>query len=469
MSAHAPAPVLRIEAERALIEERIIDDAALLVSGDGTILAAGERAGVPAAAAVERRRYRGLMLPGAVNVHSHAFQILLRGRADAAVDFRDWVDHYMYRLALAIDREEIALGSRLAFAEMIRNGVTTVGEFFYLHNAPLRDGCRPLGNANADIVIEAARACGLRIQLLRCLYDRNERHGQQRFFEPAEEAIAATHELRRRWQHDPAVSVAVAPHSLHGATPEGIRAAAEAAVELGHPLQIHIAEERDDVAFARERYGDTPGRVLERLGVLDENLCVVHGCWLDAEEIGALGRAGARCAYNPISNMALGDGVTDVEQMVRAGVIVGLGCDGPCANHQVNVWQEMRFAEWLQRVTRERMNVLTPAAADARTVNYAFEMGTRNGGRVLGLPVGRLAPGYQADYVVVDTNDLSLLPHQGGEPAALLHNVVHAMAVRGALRTVAVAGRELLRDGRLLLVNEQELAREAARWRMPAE
>lgn len=456
----------RLEAPLVCVDGRILTDAAILVDADGRIEAAG--ADLPHDGR-DSRRYEGLVLPGAVNAHSHAFQILLRGRSDRARDFREWVDSYMYRLALGLDEEGLRLGSRLAFAEMLRNGITTVGEFFYLHNGPESEGCRSLGNDNSLAVIEEARACGIRVHLLRALYDRNERHGQQRFFEPAREAVAHTRALAEATRDDPATTVSIAPHSLHGATADGICAAAELAAELGVPFQIHVAEERHDLDISQERYGTTPLRALRDLGVLSERLCVVHGVWLDGEEIALLGEAGGKLAYNPISNMALGDGITDLEAMVTAGVTVALGCDGPCANHQVNVWQEMRFAEWLQRVDKLRMNVLTAAAGPrARSVNYPFEMGTACGGEVLGLSVGRIAAGCWADLVVVDPDDLSLLPHHDRDPEALLHNVVHSMAARGAIRHVLVAGEEVLRDGRLLRVDERELAREAAARSFPA-
>jgi 5-methylthioadenosine/S-adenosylhomocysteine deaminase len=414
-------------------------------------------------AGAEDTHLRGAVLPGAVNAHSHAFQILLRGKADGARDFRDWVDHYMYPLALALDEDGLAAASRLAFAEMLLNGVTTVGEFFYLHNAPERDGCAARGNRNAETVIEAARSVGIRIHLLRCLYDRAVRPGQRRFHEPAAEAVAATGELAAAHAGTARVSVGIAPHSLHGATAEGIVAAAEYARRQDQPFQIHIAEEEHDLAFAQEHYGTTPGRVLDDLGVLSGSTCVVHGVWLDGEEIARLGAVGGKLAYNPISNMALGDGVTDIPAMVAAGVTVALGCDGPGANHQVNVWQEMRFVEWLQRVTQRRMNVVShvPAAA---TANYCFEMGTRNGGAVLGLPVGELRPGWQADFVVLDTDDPSLLPHHGPEPAALLHNVVNAMDARAAVRDVWVGGEPVVRERRLVHADTHELARAVAGW-----
>ena len=466
---HNAARRLReITADLILIDGKLRRDCALWVDEAGRIARAGPRNDPSCPAATEKIRYEGALVPGAVNAHSHAFQVLLRGRSDAASGFRDWVDNYLYPLSLNITAEELELDSTLAFAEMVKNGVTTVGEFFYVHNEPrdpVSGSCAEGGNTNSRLVVAAARRVGLRTHLLRCLYDRAAKVGQRRFYEPADVAIEATRELRDTYSSDQAVTVSIAPHSLHGATAEGIAAAAQLAAELDRPFQIHIAEEAHDVDFARQHYGTTPGRVLEKLGVVSERLCVVHGVWLDGEEIAMLGQAGAKLAYNPISNMALGDGITDIDAMIAAGVTVALGCDGPCANHQVNIWQEMRSAEWLQRVDKLRMNVVTPAAADrAETANYCLEMGTSNGGEVLGLKVGRLAPGYWADCVVVDTNDLSLLPHHDMDPEALLHNIVNAMAARGAIRHVMVAGQEILRDGRLTLIDEPELAEAAGRW-----
>ena len=453
----------RFEADLVFHAGRFRPDIAFLVDDAGRVTDIGPAAELEATDPAATREYSGAILPGAVNTHSHAFQVLLRGRADAARDFRDWVDNYLYPLSLSLDEAGLALASRLVFAEMLKNGVTTVGEFFYLHNAPDTEGCEPRRNRNANIVIAAARDVGIRIHLLRCLYDRADRPGQRRFFEPADEAISATRELAEEIAGDPLVTVGIAAHSLHGATPEGIQAAAAYAAEAGQPFQIHIAEEQHDLDYARRNYGTSPGRVLRELGVVSENLCVVHGVWLDAEEIAALGEAGAKCAYNPISNMALGDGVTDIPAMIEAGMTVALGCDGPGANHQVNVWQEMRFVEWLQRVSRRSMNVVA-STHRATTANYCFEMGTVNGGRALGLPIGTLEAGKWADFVVIDTLDLSLLPHHRLDHAALLHNTVNAMAARGAVSHVVVGGDEVVCDSRLTRTDERELARLAAQW-----
>ncbi len=453
----------RFTADLIFHDGRLRPDIAMLVDDRGRIVSIGPAEVNPEPTDGGTTRFEGAILPGAVNAHSHAFQILLRGKADAARDFRDWVDGYMYPLSLTLDEAGLELAARLAFAEMLKNGVTTVGEFFYLHNAPERDDCAGLGNRNAEIVIGAARSVGIRIHLLRCLYDRAEKPGQRRFFEPANSAVAATRDLAATFESAADVTVGIAPHSLHGATPEGIQAAAAYAAEGGTPFQIHLAEEEHDLEYAQSRYGTTPGRALEQLGVVSERLCVVHGVWLDTDEIAALGAAGAKCAYNPLSNMALGDGVTDIPAMVAAGMIVALGCDGPGANHQVNIWQEMRFVEWLQRVTLRRMNVVA-LSNRASTANYCFEMGTVNGGTALGLPVGSLEPEQWADFVVIDTADLSLLPHHGADPDALLHNVVNAMAARGAVTDVYVGGREVVGDRRLTRVDERELARAAAEW-----
>ena len=177
-----------------------------------------------------------LLIPGGVNSHSHSFQILLRGKADFAKNFRDWVDRFLYPLVLQIDENSLYWGSLLAFSEMALCGVTTVGEFYYLHNGK---DYRQLGNRLANLVIQAARDVGLRIVLLRTLYNRQEKEGQKRFFEPLGESLASLQELHRQWEEDPFVSVLPAPHSLHGAGEDAIQASAEVAKKWKGKFHIH--------------------------------------------------------------------------------------------------------------------------------------------------------------------------------------------------------------------------------------
>ena len=240
-------------------------------------------------------------------------------------------------------------------------------------------------------------------------------------------------------------TLAAAPHSLHGASEEMIRAGAQAAREAGLRWHIHLAEERYQVDDAVQRYARTPLRAVEAMGLLGDDMVAVHGCWFDEGERALLAERGAALAYCPGSNMFLGDGVTDVVDLHRRGVRIGLGTDGGCSNSRVSVFDEMRSCALLQKVSR--------CDGQAISAEACFAMGTSGGAEVLGLPVGRLRPGQRADLCFVDLDDPSLWPEQ-----SLHKGVVYALSSR-AITDLFVEGQPVLRDRALCRVPLQEVQR----------
>ncbi len=371
------------------------------------------------------------LLPGTVNAHAHTFQSLLRGLGDD-LDFLGWRDRVLYPFSERLDRAGIALGAAFAFAEMLLHGATTCVDFFYLHDS---------GNENAEAVIEAAGRVGIRLVLARAMYDWEG--APRRYRETPAEAAKRTGELIARHRHDATVSVQPAPHSPHGASPAMIRAGWEVAEGAGTPFHIHVAEGRYEGERTLNEHGATPVRYLDRLGVLGPRTIGVHCVWLDDEEVALMGTRGAALAYCPSSNMFLGDGITRVPEMLRAGVRVCLGTDGGCTNNRLSVFEEMRMCALLQRV-----RLLDGTALDAAT---AFELGTASGARILGLEAGAIAPGRLADLVAVDLGHASLHPRSG-----LLASVVFAMSPQ-AVTDVWVHGRRVVEAGRLTTVDQREL------------
>ena len=409
----------------ALVDGAVRERFALRIEG-GAIVAAGGRDELarPGEAAVDLGRRA--MLPGTVNAHNHSFQSLLRGFGDD-LPFLEWRDKALYRFSPRLGREGVYTGALFAFAEMALHGVTTVCDFFYLN-----DG----GNDNARAVIAAARALGMRIVMARCFYDWEGAPALYR--EPVVQAHNNYVQLHNEFHGARDVLVCPAPHSLHGASEEMIRAGADAAKTTGTRWHIHLAEEKYQVDDARTKYGTTPLRAIEKMGILDADMVAVHGCWFDADERALLAERGAKLAYNPNSNMFLGDGVTDVVDLVARGARVALGTDGGCSNSRVSVFDEMRACALLQKVARTNGQ-----AIDAET---CFAMGTAWGGEVLGLPVGRLAVGQRADVVFVDLDDPSLWPEQ-----SLSKNVVYSLSAR-AVTDVFVEGEPVVRDRALVRV-----------------
>lgn len=427
--------------------------AALLIDRDGLIaeIGAADELLAKHQGKVLITDWRGHGLaPGCVNAHSHCFQVFLRGRADHPKNFADWVSGHLYPSVQKLEDRALEIAAILAFAQMARAGVTSVGEFHYIHNAP--DGSA--GGSRIDaLVLDAARRIGLRTAFLRCLYDSRKRPGQERFAESVSEAQAATRELAKKVARDTMASVLPAPHSLHGASAEMIQAGHELAKELNSTFHIHLAEQQSDIAFAKERYGCSPLRALDKLGVLDERCVLVHGLWLDDGEIELLAERGGALVYNPTTNMTLGDGIGPIEKLQAAGVPVALGTD---ANYSLSIFAEMRATEQLQRATKLRMGVLTGQAGNARPL---LDMGRKNASRSLGLKTGRLALGLPADLIAIDLSDPSLLPAsvRSGDHE-VLNAMVSAMVPETAIRHVLVQGQRIVTHGELVAFAQDELA-----------
>lgn len=371
------------------------------------------------------------LLPGTVNAHCHTFQSLLRGLGDD-LDFMGWRDRVLYPFSERLDRDGIALGAAFAFAEMLLHGATTCVDFFYLQDE---------GNENAEAVIAAAREVGIRLVLARTMYDWGG--APKRYRERPAEAADRVRALIAAHRDDPTTVIQPAPHSPHGASPDMIRAGWEIAEAADTRFHIHVAEGQYEGERTLREHGATPMRYLDRLGVLGPRTIVVHGVWLDDEEVALMGGRGAALAYCPSSNMFLGDGITRVPEMLRAGVRVGLGTDGGCTNNRLSVFEEMRMCALLQRVRL--------LDGTAFTADRAFALGTSAGAEILGLDAGAVAPGRLADLVAIDLEDASLHPRTD-----LLKSVVYAMSSR-AVSDVWVHGRRVVADRRLAATDEARL------------
>jgi 5-methylthioadenosine/S-adenosylhomocysteine deaminase len=373
------------------------------------------------------------MVPGTVNAHNHSFQSLLRGIGDD-LPFLEWRDRALYRYSPRLDADAMATAALFAFGEMLLHGVTTVCDFYYLNRQ---------ANDHASATIEAARRLGIRIVLARCFYDWSG--APEAYRETVPQAVANFEALARRY-HDRdrhLVAIQPAPHSQHGASPAMIEAGAGCARDAGVPWHIHLAEERYQVDQSLERFGARPLHAVAALPVDLGQMIAVHGCWFDAGERAVLAERGSALAYCPGSNMFLGDGVTDLVDLVARGVPVGLGTDGGCSNNRVSVFDEMRMAALLQKVHRT-----DGQAIDAET---CFALGTRTAGAVLRLPIGRIAPGHRCDLVAIDLDDPSLWPVQ-----ALEKNIVYSLSPR-AVSDVMVDGQEVVAARRLCHVALDEI------------
>jgi 5-methylthioadenosine/S-adenosylhomocysteine deaminase len=403
-----------------------------LLEREGEILAVGEpkalAEGHPGAARVELPGQA--LFPGTVNAHNHSFQSLVRGFGDD-LDFFGWRDQGIYKHSLHLDAEGVRTGALLAFAEMLRYGVTTVVDFFYLHGK---------SNERDLAVIGAAQDLGIRLVHARCLYDGQE--APELYRETPADAVRRTRDLAAhcRQEHGDRhmVTVHPAPHSPHAASPAMVEAGLALAEELDTPFHMHMAEGQYEVALTNELYGLSPLRWLDSLGGASERALLVHCVWLDDGELDLMAERGISLLYNPASNMFLGDGITRIRAMMDRGIRIALATDGACSNNRTSVFDEMRTCALLQKVTH-----LDGAVISAEDV---IAMGTSAAGEALRLPIGRLAPGHRADLVSLDLGDISLHP-----PGPIQKHLVYAMDPR-AITGVWVDGRRIFADGDLLTV-----------------
>ncbi len=381
------------------------------------------------------------VVPGCVNAHSHAFQVLLRPTTGQPQHFKDWVDRFLYPCVLALDEERLYASAVLVFHEMLRAGITTVGEFHYVNNLPDGQSSEQL---YAHTLIRAAETVGLRISLIRTLYDQRNKPGQMRFQESLEQAMTQTEALARRYADNPLVSVLPAPHSLHGASRELVCAGAELAKRLGTPWHIHLSEQPGDAEFAIERYGLRPLACLESWGILDQDACIIHGIWFDDDDLERMQTHACRQVYNPLTNMALGDGIARLPELLARGVPVALGTD---ANTDSSLFLEARMAEYLQRSQQLSMGHVS--------AEQLFAMTNRNGAHALGLSTGHLAVGQAADFLAINLSSPSMLParvtKETGPDAlrqALLNQLLFSAVPQEAIQAVYVAGQKRIESGK---------------------
>ncbi len=383
-----------------------------------------------------------VMLPGTVNVHNHSFQSLLRGLA-VGKPFLEWRDKALYRISPLLSPEDIYIGALLAFGEMMKYGVTCVSDFFYLHNNGLEGDMA---------IIQAAKDIGIRLVLARTMYDWTG--APKGYIETVPEAVMNTRYLAKQYNNtaDAMTTILPAPHSLHAATPEMIQAGHALAQELGTKFHIHVAEEPFEVKEVLDKYQLRPVEYFEKLGVLDDKMVMVHAVWLNDREKELMAANRASLAYCPSSNMFLADGVTDIAWMTEAGINIGLGSDGACSNNRISVFEEMRMASLLQKVTK-----LNALLIDSE---QAYNMGTVNGGTLLDLPIGEIKEGYKADLLGVDLTDISLQPYFP-DYEQLLPNIVYSMQPT-AIKEVIVNGHQTVHKGKLSTMEEGDIVKQVS-------
>lgn len=390
-----------------------------------------------------------VLLPGFVNAHSHAFQRAIRGRSEyrqqgrASDDFWTWREE-MYRAAMELGPEEIEAVSRMAFLEMALAGITTVGEFHYIHH-PAGGGRYADPDELALRVHAAAREVGVEVVLLRVGYRRagfgKEAHPRQIRFvdESPGETLDAVERLGSR-----GMRVGVAPHSVRALPLEWIREMASFAREAGLPLHMHVSEQPREVEECLQEHGLRPVELLDSEGILDERFTGVHGVHLSDGEVRALGRAEANICACPTTERNLGDGILPARKLFDEDVSISFGTDSQI---EIAPLQDARCLEYHLRLQAWERAILGASDGDVSPSSLAEKLlraATAGGARSLGTEGGVIEVGAPADLLAIDLEDPSIC---GASKATLVPNLVFSME-RTAIRDVWVGGKRIVADGR---------------------
>jgi 5-methylthioadenosine/S-adenosylhomocysteine deaminase len=410
---------------------RVLAPGAIAIDG-GAIVAVDAPGAIDAGfRATETIRADGdVVLPGLINTHTHAPMVLYRGLADDLA-LMEWLHKYIFPAeAKTVTPAFVRTGARLAALEMIQSGTTLFADMYYFE----------------EEIARATKAAGLRGVLGETIIEFPSPDAKT----PAE-ALERTERFLREFASDELIIPAVAPHSMYTLDASTLKASRALAEKHGKPTLIHLAETRDEVAIARKRHKMRPAHYLESIGFWGPRVLAAHAVWLAQTEIDLLKRRTVGVSHNPESNMKLASGTAPVGRLRAAGVPLGLGTDGAASNNDLDMFEAMRVAALLHKLQSN-----DPRAIPAPV---ALEMATIGGARALGLAdrLGSLEPGKRADLIVVGMRAARQTPMY--DPVSHLVYVTRGDDVT----TTVVNGRVIMRDRKVLTLDEQAVLADARR------
>lgn len=410
----------------------ILENGAVAING-GTIVAIGASELIESefSGKLELTGKGRVLMPGLVNGHTHAAMTLLRGIADDLA-LIDWLNNHIFPVEIEfVDAEFVRIGTELACWEMVRGGTTTFVDMYYF----------------PDAVAAAAEQCGMRALVSATVI--GSEHSP--YAASVAEAIQLGSEFVERWKgKNSRIKPLLGPHANYTLTPDELIEVRSLAQKHRVPIHIHVAESQFESEYARETFGLTSVHFFDSIDFFAGPTIAAHVVWPNAAEIKVLAARRVGVIHNPTSNMKLASGVSPVVDMIEAGVQVGLGTDGAASNNDLDMWEEMRLAALLQKVTN-----LDPEVLSADTV---LRMATTDGARAIGLgdSIGSLEVGKRADVIQVAIDDVHFIPTYD-----VISHLVYVADEQDVV-SVVVDGVVLMRDNELLTIDTDQVAASAA-------
>jgi len=412
---------------------RVIDNGGVAVK-DGRIVAVGTSAEMDLNYSSRQviEATGKVIVPGLINGHTHVPMTLFRGIADD-LDLQEWLTKYIFPAeAKNVTEDFVRVGTRLGLAEMIRSGTTTYCDMYYFE----------------DAIADETFKAGMRGVLGETVIDFPVADNKTNA-----EAMAYVEKFVSRWKGNSLIVAAIAPHAPYTVSEEHLKAVRAFSDRTGAPIVTHISETKREVDDSIKNKGASPVNYLNRFGFLNNKVIAAHMVWPTEEELLLLKKLGVGLVHNPQSNMKLASGVAPVPEMLKQDMPVGLGTDGAASNNDLNLWEEMDTAAKLHKLISKDPKVVT--------AQEAFEMATIRGARALHLEkeIGSIEKGKRADLAIVDLDGLNQTPFYN-----IYSDLVYS-AKAGDVRTVIVEGKVLMRDRRLLTLNEVTIKADARRYR----
>ncbi|MGG3282377.1 amidohydrolase [Paenibacillus solani] len=364
-------------------------------------------------------------LPGLVNTHGHAAMSLLRGYGDDLA-LQVWLQEKMWPMEAKFTSDDVYWGTSLSVLEMIKGGTTTFVDMY----------------DHMDQVAKVVEDSGMRGVLTRGVIGLCPPEVQQ---QKLDEAVA----FAKDWhgQADGRITTMISPHAPYTCPPDLIEKFVQASHDLNLPIHTHMSETKAEVAQNVDDYGLRPVAHLEKLGMFSRPTLLAHAVHLTDEEIEILAKHGVAVSHNPGSNLKLASGIARVPELLKAGVTVSLGTDGPASNNNLDMFEEMRLAALIHKGVSG-----DPTAIPA---SEALRMGTVYGAQSVFLnDIGHLAVGMKADIIALDTDQAHFLPRTD-----YISHAIYSASAKD-VEHVWIDGKQVVKHGASLTLDEERIRRE---------
>lgn len=366
-----------------------------------------------------------ILMPGLINGHSHAAMTLLRGIADDK-SLIDWLNNYIFPLEQEFVSEEfVRIGTKLACWEMIRGGTTTfVDMYFY-----------------PEVIAEVASSCGLRALVSSTVSDNETPNAMN-----ADDALLNGQDFIERWKNkNSLITPILGPHAIYSVNLQQLQNTRKIANETNTPISIHLSESQFETQYSLTNYGMTSIKALESINFFDGLTIAAHVVWPTDEEIPILANNKVGVVHNPTSNMKLSSGIAPISKMLEAGVLIGIGTDGAASNNDLDMWEEMRLAALLQKVS-----TMNPEALPAIEV---LKMATVNGAKIIGMDnvIGKIGIGMTADIIQIGYDDVHHLPSYD-----IASHLVYVTDEQDVINVI-IDGKLVMHEKELLTIDTKEI------------